>query len=152
MLSSESDEGQQSWTTQARRRPPSTYESELNGYQILAMSDKSGEREDAMVGFGDFKDSSAVEYLQQGLLDPDEDVREAAIESLAELGGADSIRALSLVLNDPDAGIRIDAIDALGEIGGQEAVQLLETAMADENHTVREAAAEWLTDLAWRRE
>ena len=126
--------------------------SELIDYQILALSEKSGEREEAMVGFGEIQGVNAVEFLQQGLLDPDEDVREAAIESLAELGGTESVRALSLVLDDPDAGIRIDAIDALGEIGGAEAIELLEGAMADDNHTVREAAAEWFTALALQHE
>ena len=60
--------------------------------------------------------------------------------------------ALSIVLNDPQAKVRVDAVDALGEIGGQEAVRLLQGATADENDTVREAAAEWLTELAWTRD
>jgi hypothetical protein len=145
IMSSASSAGRQSWRS-------GTSDSELIENQILALSEKSGEREDAMVGFGDFSDGSAIDFLQQGLFDPDENVREAAIESLAELGGTDSVRALSLVLNDPDAGIRIDAVDALGEIGGTEAIELLKGAMADDNHTVREVAAEWITELAWQHE
>ena len=147
--SSELNDGEQSWRTQASSSHSVTNEGKLIDYQILAMSNKSGDREDAMAGLADIGGSNVVGTLQRGLSDPDDNVREAAIETLAELGGAESVRALSLVLNDPDAGIRIDAVDALGEIGGAEAIELLEAAMADENYTVREAAAEWLTELAW---
>ena len=152
ILSSNLSNRKQSWKTQASSPHPVTDDGEAIDYLILAMSNESGDREDAMAGLADTGDSDVVETLQHGLSDPDDNVREAAIESLAELGGAESVRALSLVLNDPDAGIRIDAVDALGEIGGAEAIELLEAAMTDENHTVREAAAEWLTELVWRRE
>ncbi len=152
ILSGESNDSQPTWTTQAKSRPSPVNDSELIDYQILALSDNSGDREDAMVGFGDVGSSSVVEYLQYGLSDPDEGVREAAIESLAELGGAESVQALSVVLYDPDAAIRVDAVDALGEIGGQEAIRFLQVAMTDDNHTVREAAAEWLTELAWQHD
>jgi len=140
------------WATRTLPSPASDISSELIDYQLLALSAKSGDREEAMYGFGEFGGSNDVEYLQQGLSDPDENVREEAIESLVELGGTESVQALSLVLHDPDISIRIDAVDALGEIGGQEAMKLLQEAMADENHTVREAAAEWLTELAWQRD
>ena len=45
--------------------------------------------------------------------------------------------------------MRIDAVDALGEIGGQEVIRFLQMAMTDDDHTVREAAAEWFTELTW---
>ena len=150
ILSGESDDSLPTWTTQANSRPPLVYESEMIDYQILALSDNGGDREDAMVGFGDLGISGVVVYLQYGLSDPDEGVREAAIESLADLGGTESVQALSVVLSDPDAAMRIDAVDALGEIGGQAAIKFLQLAMTDDNHTVREAAAEWLTELAWQ--
>lgn len=137
------------WTTNTKSRPSLNNESELLNYQLLSLSDHGGDREDAMVGFGGVGDSSVVEYLQYGLSDPDKRVREAAIESLADLGGMESVWALSVVLNDSDPAMRIDAIDALGEIGGQDVIRLLQTAMADDNHIVREAAAEWLTELTW---
>ncbi len=151
ILSGESNDRQLTWTTQARSRPPLVNDSELIDYQILALSDNGGDREDAMVGFGDVG-SSVIDYLRYGLSDPDEGVREAAIESLAELGGTESVQALTVVLNDPDAAMRIDAVDALGEIGGQEAIRILQMAMTDDNHTVREAAAEWLTEIMWQHD
>ena len=149
ILPGDSNDSHATWTTNTNSRPPLNNDSELINYQILALSDNGGDREDAMVGFGDVGSSSVVEYLQYGLSDADESVREAAIEALAELGGTESILALSVVLNDPDPAIRIDAVDALGEIGGQEAIRFLQMAMNDENHTVREAAAEWFTELTW---
>jgi hypothetical protein len=136
------DPGNGFWATHAP--------SELTDYHRLALSEKGGDREEAMYGFAELGGSSVVGYLQQGLSDRDERVRDAAIESLIELGGTASIQALSTTLNHPDAGTRIDTVDALGEIGGPEAITLLQSAMGDENDTVREAAAEWLTELAWQ--
>ena len=138
------DPGDGFWTTHAR--------SELTDYHRLALSEKGGDREEAMYGFAELGGSSVVGYLQQGLSDRDERIREAAIESLIELGGTASIQALSTTLKHPDAGTRIDTVDALGEIGGPEAITLLQSAMGDENDTVREAAAEWLTELAWQHD
>ncbi len=98
---------------------------EVIEYQVLALSEKSGDRQEAMYGFGEYGGDGAVVYLQQGLSDPNKRVRQAAIESLAELGGTASAQALGLVLKDRDVSIRIDAVDALGEIGGQHAMMLL---------------------------
>ncbi len=152
IFSNDSDSNQHGWTIQPTLRSDPVDDSELIDYQILALSDNRSDRAEAMFGFGEIASSNSIEYLQQGLFDPDERVRETAIESLAELGGTESVQALSLALNDSDAGLRIDAVDALGEIGGQEAIKLLQEAMADENYTVREAAAEWLTELAWQHD
>jgi hypothetical protein len=151
IFSDDSTSNQHAWSTQPALRSGPVGDSEMIDYQILALSNKRSDRGEAMFGFGEIVSSNSIEYLQQGLSDPDERVREAAIESLAELGGTESVQALSIALNDPDAGLRIDAVDALGEIGGQEAISLLQEAMSDENDTVREAAAEWLTELAWLR-
>jgi hypothetical protein len=151
IFSANRGDSQHAWTTRPILRPGPADSSELIDYQVLALSDKRADREEAMYGFGEVGSNSGIEYLQQGLTDPDVRVREAAIESLADLGGPESVQALGVALNDPDAGLRIDMVDALGEIGGQDAMKLLQAAMADENHTVREAAAEWLTELAWMR-
>jgi hypothetical protein len=151
IFSDDSGSNQHAWTIQPALRPDPVENSEMIDYQVLALSDKRADREEAMLGFGEIASSNSIEYLQQGLSDPDERVRETAIESLAELGGTESVQALSLALNDPDASLRIDVVDALGEIGGQEAIKLLQEAMTDDNDTVREAAAEWLTELAWLR-
>ncbi len=148
IFSDDSGSNQHAWTIRPALRPDPVDNSELIDYQVLALSDKRSDRAEAMFGFGEIASSISIEYLQQGLSDPDDRVREAAIDSLADLGGPESVQALSLALNDPDASLRIDAVDALGEIGGREAIKLLQEAMTDENDTVREAAAEWLTELA----
>ena len=152
IFSSESYDSQHALTTQPNYWPDHGSDNEMVDYQILALSDDVADREEAMYGFSVVDSKGRIGYLQQGLTDPDDRVREAAIESLAELGGADSVRALSVVLNDPDAGIRMDVVDALGETGGREAIELLQQAMTDENHNVREGAAEWLTELAWQQD
>ncbi len=152
IFSDEPDSDQPGWRTKASLRPDDDSDIETADYQILALSDDSGDREEAMVGFGEIAGSDNIVYLQRGLSDPEKRVRQEAIESLIEIGGAESIHALSAVLHDPDDGIRIDAVDAMGEIGGQDAIRYLQMAMTDENHTVREAAAEWLTELAWQHD
>ena len=152
IFTDELDSAQPGWRTKAKLWPDDDSDIETIDYQILALSDDSGDREEAMVGFGEIGGRRGIDYLQQGLSDPDERVREEAIESLIEIGGTESIHALGIALNDPDTGVRIDAVDAMGEIGGQDAIKYLQLAMTDENHIVREAAAEWLTELAWRRE
>ena len=147
ILSPGSNDGAHSWTTGTRP----TNDSELIHYQILALSDDSRDRREAMVGFADIGGDIHISYLQHGLSDPDTRVRKEAIESVIEIGGEESLRALSTVLNDSDVGLRIAAVDAVGEIGGQEAIALLRLALNDSNDTVRETAAEWLTELAWER-
>ena len=152
IFSDESGAGQPGRNTKANPRPDDGNGNGMVDYQVLALSEISGERAEAMFGFGEIGGDSGIAYLQQGLSDPDERVRDEAIESLIEIGGAESIHALSIALNSSNAGLRIDAVDAMGEIGGQDAIGYLQLAMTDENHTVREAAAEWLAELAWQRD
>lgn len=140
------------WVSPPRHRPEPDSADELAAYQILALSQDGRHRQEAMFGLAESGGSGSVTDLRQGLSDVDRRVREAAIESLAVVGGEESVGALGGILSDPDAGLRIDAVDAIGRIGGDEAIALLEQAMIDENHVVREAAAEWLTELAWRRD
>jgi len=148
----EAGAGQPVWNTKPDIRPDDDIGIGTIDYQILASSEDSGERGEAMFGFGEIGGDSGIAYLQQGLSDSDKRVRDEAIESLIEIGGTESIHALSIALNSSNEGLRVDAVDAIGEIGGQDAIRYLQLAMTDENHTVREAAAEWLTELAWQRE
>jgi hypothetical protein len=152
IFSDEEHDTQYAWTIIPAMRPYSEAGDETIDYRILAYSNDAIDREEAMYGLADVGGDANVGYLMRGLSDPDDDVRETAIEALMEIGGRESIDALSIVLNDPDAGLRVDAVDALGEIGGEDVMQYLQDAMADEDPVVREAAAEWLTELEWRRD
>jgi hypothetical protein len=146
----DSDNSQQGWTNVA----PGIDDDggEFSDYRMLALSHSSSDREEAMYGIGDIGVDHSVEFLKRGLSDPVDRVRQAAIDSLAEIGGTESVQALGIALRDPDASLRVDAVDALGEIGSEESIEMLQGAIADENPIVREAAAEWITELTWLSE
>jgi hypothetical protein len=143
---------QEAWVTRPQRERDPDASADLIAFQLMVASDKGSDRAEAMYGFGETGGRDAVVFLQQALSDPEERVRLAAMEALAELRGEASVQALSSALNEPDVGMRIDVVDALGKIGGHEAVRYLQVAMTDESPAVREAAAEWLMELAWRRD
>ena len=86
--------------------------------------------------------SVATQALAAALADGAAQVRLAAIESLATIGGVDAALALETALRDPAPRVREAAVDALGGIGGSTALALLEQARADPVDYVREAAIE----------
>ena len=88
--------------------------------------------------------SEAPHALQLALIDPDREVRRAAIARLAARGGDESARQLAIVQSDDDPRLRRDAVHALGEIGGATSTRVLRQALLDEDPAVRQAAAELL--------
>jgi HEAT repeat protein len=88
--------------------------------------------------------SEAPHALQLALIDPDREVRRAAIARLAARGGDESARQLAIVQSDDDPRLRRDAVHALGEIGGAISTRVLRQALLDEDPAVRQAAAELL--------
>ena len=149
IFSHDADNSQTVWVIMPPRLSLFESDSEFADYRSLATSDDVHNREEAMYGFGELADRDSARYLQLGLTDSSVSVREEAILSLTDLGGTEAAQALRIALNDPRADVRVDVVNALGEIGGPEAVSLLLGAAADEHDAVREAAAEWLTELAW---
>lgn len=101
-------------------------------------------RVEAVYALGEIGPSNA-RILEQALMDPSAEVRESAIEALADIGGSESASALEVALNDVEVSVRLEAVEALGEIGGQTAADLLRKALADE--ATREAAAELLAEF-----
>ena len=71
------------------------------------------------------------------LADPDVDVRSAAVEALAVLGGAAAVEMLGIALHDPELAIREEAVGALEELGGEAAVRGLTVALRDEDTDLR---------------
>ena len=88
--------------------------------------------------------SEAPHALQLALIDPDREVRRAAIARFAARGGDESARQLAIVQSDDDPRLRRDAVHALGEIGGAISTRVLRHALLDEDPAVRQAAAELL--------
>lgn len=96
---------------------------------------------------GDEPNQRSMRLLREALADPDRSIREAAVETLGEIGGGEAALAVSAALNDPDVDIRESAVDALGSIGGDTATQLLHQMTADRHSLIREAAADNLEEL-----
>ncbi len=86
--------------------------------------------------------------LRQALLDPDANVRQAAVDAFTEIGGDDSAMALAIVLHDQDASLREEVVYALGEIGGAAAIDLLAQAQGDPERHIQQAATELLDRLS----
>ena len=86
--------------------------------------------------------------LADALHDSQPAVREAAVETLVEMGGSESARLVGLALYDPDARVREEAVYALGHIGGSTSIELLRHAAADPDAELRRLAQEQLAKLA----
>jgi HEAT repeat protein len=85
---------------------------------------------------------AAVVGLVQGLSDPIEQVRLAAVRGVRELDPAFATADLArLVLEDPMYEIRVQAARGLGTTGDPEVLKILENALEDPNEFVRAAAA-----------
>ncbi len=105
------------------------------------------ERAEAAASMARGRQPGAVVTLTRALADSDRHVRQAAIESLVEIGGSEAIGAVGLALRDGDARLREDAVNALGDLGGPQAMALLRQAQQDASAFVRRAASQTLADL-----
>lgn len=105
------------------------------------------DREQAAAAMGQRRDPRAVAPLARALADSDAQVRHAAIESLAEIGGSSATDALALALRDAHPRNREAAVNALGDVGGPRAIALLRQAQTDPTSFVRQAATETLEGL-----
>lgn len=94
--------------------------------------------------------------IRDRLDDPDDDVREEALDTLEEIRDLDSLPRILPLLADADAGLRAEAIESLGEMledmdpndaRVHEAALSIAERMADENPEVRENAVDVLGDL-----
>ncbi len=65
---------------------------------------------------GESKRPEAIPILRLALEDADEDVREAAVDALASIGGETAIGLLEQALADEDQSIRDTAADILAEL------------------------------------
>lgn len=131
-------------------REPAAFETLASRPPSALGSGTPDERAQAAADVGQRRDANAVGLLAQALADSDAQVRRAAIESLAEIGGARAAGALGLALRDADARIREAAVNALGDVGGPAAIGLLRQAQRDTTAFVRSAATETLEDLQAR--
>ncbi|HEX5735802.1 MAG TPA: M56 family metallopeptidase [Blastocatellia bacterium] len=90
--------------------------------------------------------SSAVQALIDALKDPDPEVREQALNALAQVGGSAAVEALKQAITSDDWRVRKQAAWGLGLRGGQGSTDLLIAALRDQHPDVREQAA-WALGL-----
>jgi hypothetical protein len=90
--------------------------------------------------------------LVKALKDNDEDIREDAVDHLAELPDERVIKILSeVMINDEEEDVRAAAATALGDIRNQTAVYALIKAMQDDDIWVRESVVEALGKIGGKR-
>jgi HEAT repeat protein len=100
------------------------------------------ERRRAALALAEESDPAIVDALVEfGLSDPDDDVRQFAVEALGELGGERAGNAAVATLDDPDPWVRAEAVVALDRIDRREYEPYLEGAVDDDHHAVRRNAA-----------
>lgn len=103
-------------------------------------------RMDAIAGLADkgiANDLAVHKALTEALSDPDVQVREQAVSSLARREGDRAAAELQSALRDSDASVRLMVVDSAGENAA-----LLQHALSDSDETVRALAAMKLDELS----
>jgi hypothetical protein len=85
----------------------------------------------------------------EALADDELNVKEHAIQALADRGGPDVIGYLRQAFHDPDPAVRMLVIESVSQ--REESRLLLEEALTDDDETVRSLAASGLAELAQER-
>lgn len=107
---------------------------------ILTAHDEADERASAAFFLGSSDDRAAIPILEEGLNDPDPEVRLAVVESLGDLSDFIQPEVLAPALNDGDPDVRLEAVTVLSDMETPEACKLLKMALEDPNEEVRMAA------------
>ena len=116
---------------------------------ILESSDDPWDRGDAVEALAESEQPHvAVPLITVALIDRDEDVRLAAVEALATLGGDGAAEALQTALRDEESTIREAAIETLEALGGDQAARSLAVALHDTDADLRERAVDALGNIA----
>lgn len=107
--------------------------------------DEEWDKWDVIEALGESEqEDAALPLLRVALADEDGDVRLAAVEALAALGGDGAAEALAPALRDQEGWIRTEAIEALAGIGGERAAETLLIALQAEDAELREQAVQAL--------
>lgn len=115
---------------------------------INALSDSHESVREAAINSLSQMGYRVVDPLLQSLNSPDPSVRKGVINVLGTIDDLRIIEPLINILRDNDSGVRKTAINALSKIGGLQAVEPIIDALVDSESYVRKAAAYALRTLA----
>ncbi|HXX58258.1 MAG TPA: HEAT repeat domain-containing protein [Thermodesulfovibrionales bacterium] len=101
----------------------------------------------AVAGLANIGEARSIERMQKLLLDPYEDVQEAAVKALSKLREGLQINVLIEDLKDGRPALRRNAALILGRISATDAVSALGFALKDEAVSVRGAVVEALSTI-----
>lgn len=100
----------------------------------------------AAIALGSFgNDPEIVDALILALSDRTLYIREAAIQSLGEIGSRNAVPYLISALSDKSFAVRMSAINALGKIGDKSAAPFIKRLLDDVDPHIRDAAAKALS-------
>ena len=112
------------------------------------LSDDDGHvRASAALGLSKLGDMAAVQLVKKLLLDPYEDVQEAAVNALSNLREGIDVEEFIGYLKHRDHAMRRNAALLLGAIGAESSVSALGYALKDEDVSVRQAVIEALSSM-----
>lgn len=133
-------EGSLAETGQAPQRPLRDQEAPLRALPRHAPAPKQGQ-----------EPGSEGKALIEALQDPDNGVRERAVEALGGIASPWAIKALGMALENESAAVRERAVEALVRLGGERAIDALKRALQNDDANVREAASDALWQLTGKR-
>lgn len=104
--------------------------------------------EETLEALGDMGDPGAVEVVTPYLSDPRSLLRRQAAKALGRLGSAEAVGPLETAAKDPnDSGLRRAAVQALRILESKGSWPVIGVALHDPTPSVREAAAETVSEL-----
>ena len=105
------------------------------------------EKKEALRELRRLRSDTAVESISYALQDPDERIRDAALDALAAIGSDAALAAIASTSVSGDAATRSEAVNALSSGNAASAMQYLEIVMADPDPRVRMAVVDAYADI-----
>jgi HEAT repeat protein len=105
----------------------------------------------ALVAMGRTVDKRWIPEIGKELSNESPALRYEAARAAGELGSLELVTPLIELTRDHDPEVRLASIWALGQVGGQEASRTLKALSNSESETVREAAKEALSEIAYSK-
>lgn len=100
---------------------------------------------------GKFNRPDVRSALEGQLRDNNKMIRQAALTSLARIGGSENVELICTLLQDPDVDVQNKAVDLIVKINDPDTVRFLLPALKDESEYSRRSAVEVLNEIGDNR-